>query len=200
MVRSRARWVEEAEHPSKYFFNLEKRNFTNKTIKALQLDDDTLTYNPQEILSNAKFFYKKLYSTKMQESPNFEFLESIEAPRLTNDESESIEGQITEFELLKALQSCKNNKTPGSDGLPSEFYRTFWPDIKDHLITSILYSFDENQLACTQRKGILSLLPKNDKNIQKIKNWRPISLLNVDYKIIVKVSAERLKKIIAKLI
>ena len=61
MIRSRARWIEEGEKPSKYFCNLESRNYLNKTIKKVQLDDSRTIYNQSEILDNVKLFYETLF-------------------------------------------------------------------------------------------------------------------------------------------
>ena len=68
----------------------------------------------------------------------------------------------------------------------------FWLDIKDHLLQSFKYSFTNEELSITQKRGILSLIPKKTDPL-KLKNWRPISLLNQDYKIIAKLLAERIK-------
>ena len=93
----------------------------------------------------------------------------------------------------------KNNKSPGSDGLSVEFYKTFWPQIKNDLIDSLNLAYDNGSLSTTQKRSILSLLfKKNDKHL--LKNWRPISLLNTDYKILAHVLANRLKTVINKLI
>ena len=87
------------------------------------------------------------------------------------------------------------NKTPGSDGLPAEFYKVFWNDISDLFLNSINYAYRSGQLSVTQRRGIIKLIPKKDAEPDLIKNWRPISLLNCDYKI-----AARFKQVIPNII
>ena len=89
----------------------------------------------------------------------------------------------------------QNNRSPGEDGIPIELYRTFWEDIKPFLIRSYRYSMDSGSLTITQKRGIISLLPKN-KDPLLLKNWRPLTLLNVDYKIFAKLIASRLKAIL----
>ena len=71
----------------------------------------------------------------------------------------------------------KNGSSPGSDGLPVEFYKIFWNDLKQALLDCYLYSFLTNQLTFSQRKGIISLLHKG-KGLEKneLSNWRPITL------------------------
>ena len=92
------------------------------------------------------------------------------------------------------------NKTPGSDGLPAEFYKVFWNDISDLFLNSINYAYRSGQLSVTQRRGIIKLIPKKDAEPDLIKNWRPISLLNCDYKIAAKAIANRFKQVIPNII
>ena len=110
------------------------------------------------------------------------------------------ESKITYDECTKAIQDLPNNKTPGTDGIPIEFYKCFWKYIHNFLLQSYEYSFDNNLLSIEQRRAILSLIPKAGKDIRHLKNWRPIALLNTDYKILAKILANRLQKVIAKLI
>ena len=92
------------------------------------------------------------------------------------------------------------NKTPGSDGLPAEFYKVFWNDIADLFFKSLNYANQTGQLSVTQRRGIIKLIPKKDAEPYLIKNWRPISLLNCDYKIAAKAIANRFKQVLPNLI
>jgi len=93
-----------------------------------------------------------------------------------------------------------SNKTPGSDGLPAKFYKIFWNDIADLLLGSINYAYETGQLSVSQKRGIVKLIPKKDAEPYYVKNWRPISLLNCDYKLATKVVANRLKQVLPKLI
>ena len=93
-----------------------------------------------------------------------------------------------------------SNKTPGSDGLPAEFYKMFWNDIADFLLGSINYAYQTRQLSVSQKRGIIKLIPKKDTEPYLVKNWRPVSLLNCDYKLATKAVANRLKLVLPKLI
>ena len=107
---------------------------------------------------------------------------------------------MTRAECLKALKEMDSNKTPGSDGLPAEFYKIFWNDIADFLLGSINYAYKTGQLSVSQKRGIVKLIPKKDAEPYYVKNWRPISLLNCDYKLATKAVANRLKQVLPKLI
>ena len=89
----------------------------------------------------------------------------------------------------------KINKSPGDDGIVSEFYREYWYLIRYEFTRVIQHIFTANTLSPSQYNAILTLLYKKGER-EDIRNWRPISLLNTDYKIITKILAERLKKVL----
>ena len=92
------------------------------------------------------------------------------------------------------------NKSPGSDGITTEFYKLYWNDIKTYLINSFNYSLLYGNLTDFQKQGIITLIPKSLKELCFLENWRPISLLNVDYKIATKAIANRMKLILPSII
>ena len=96
--------------------------------------------------------------------------------------------------------TLKSNKTPGIDGLTIEFYRTFWRDIVEPLYNMYLDSFEKNVLPLSTRRGLISLLPKKDKDTRMIKNLRPLTLLNNDYKILAKAIDNRLSPVLPSII
>ena len=75
-------------------------------------------------------------------------------------------------------------KSPGTDGLPCEFYMVFWEDIGETLTSAFNFSYEICNLTISQRRGIVKLIPKKDSDPILIKNWRPLTLLNCDYKIV----------------
>ena len=92
------------------------------------------------------------------------------------------------------------DKSPGTDGLPSEFYQFFWSDVSKPLLEAFNYGFEIGQLSISQKRGIIKLIPKKSEELYYIKNWRPLTLLNCDYKIATKAIANRLKTHLHKLI
>ena len=88
----------------------------------------------------------------------------------------------------------KNYKSPGSDGLTVEFYKAFWSYLSPYFIDSINYSFITGSLTTLQKQGLITLIPKEGKELDTLTNWRPITLLNTDYKIATKSIANRIKR------
>lgn len=128
------------------------------------------------------------------------YLNSIETiPKVSEKDLEWCDKPISFEELSKAVNSLKCNKSPGLDGLTSDFYKTFWHDLKDPFMGMLNESSKAGSLPTSLSKAIITLLFKSGDK-QLVKNYRPISLCNYDYKIIASVLAMRLQKIIPKLV
>ena len=76
----------------------------------------------------------------------------------------------------------KNSKTPGNYGFTAEFFKLFWVDLGEYILKSVNYAYRHGMLSVTQTQGIITCLPKPNNARDFLKNWRPISLLNVIYK------------------
>ena len=92
------------------------------------------------------------------------------------------------------------NKTPGNDGLTIEFYLAFWDLVGECLVDALTFAQEQGQLSTSQKQAMITLLEKKDKDRRFIKNWRPISFINVDVKIASKAIARRLESILPELI
>ena len=97
------------------------------------------------------------------------------------------------------MRSMENNKSPGFDGLTTKFYKHFWPILSEKLTRVYNHAFRTGILAVSQRRGVISLLFKKG-DCTQLKNWRPVTLLNTDYKILTKVLANRLQQVLPLII
>jgi exonuclease III len=204
-LRSKADWVEFGEKNSNFFLRLENRNKQVKNIATL-LDETGKEISVQsEILEAELDFYKKLYT--QPEEKVFGDRERVKqmfmadnTPKISDEEKEIGDSEITYDEIGRALKDLKNGKTPGTDGFPPDFYKFFWKDIGNLVYESIIQTERKGEMSIDQRRGVINLIPKKDKDLRYLKNWRPISLLNTDYKILTKTLASRLKKILPSVI
>ena len=194
IVRSRARWYEHGERNSKYFYNLEKRNQKKKHITSLVNNEGDKITNPKKILEEEERFFEEIYTSRNMDPNCSTFNEFFERENALSEEiAKTCEGVMSVQECELALKAMENNKTPGTDGLTLEFYRYFWNLLGSFMVSSFNYAFRNGTFYISQREGIISLIPK--KNTEYLKDWRPVSLLNVDYKIATKTIALRLEKI-----
>ena len=143
---------------------------------------------------------RALYSSKIQNSSDFIVFQQANETILSTEDQESCDGILIEIEYLEALKSMDLDKTPGADGLPAEFYKLFWKDIYIYLLSALNLAYKSGCLSITQRRRIIKLIPKKDAEPLYVKKWRPITLLNTDYKIAAKAIANRIKAVLPKLI
>ena len=182
IVRSRMQWLSEGERPSKFFCKLENKNFIEKTIKKLKLDNGTITTNQQEILENIGLYYKKLFQKREMYSWNWANLisEKTDTPKIT---ASHLGDLVTSEEMSDALSKMKNNKSPGIDGIPADFLKVFWRRLKFFVTDAINSCYKKGTLSTTLKQSIITCLPKGNKDRKVLKNWRPISLLCATYKL-----------------
>jgi len=202
MRRARAEYYEEGEKPTKFFMDLERKNYTNKLITKLNVDDRVVE-DPKEILEEQKKYYETLYSSKLKGDTvqiTKLFLNKRGVKKLSDIQRQKCEGMITEMEAIAVIKNMKNNKTPGTDGLPAEFYKIFWHEVKPFLIRSLNHSMNKGELSICQKQGIITCLPKTESNREFMKNWRPITLLNLDYKILSGVLSQRMREVLKDII
>ena len=198
-VLLRIKHFEENEKSTRYFFNLEKSRAKSKLWRKIKLDNGNYSNDITTIIKEQVKFYTNLFSSEgWNRNSADKLLENVDT-NLTNEEKEDLECPITETELWKCIKQLKKNKSPGEDGIISEFYQIYWNTIKTEFTKLIKEILDSEKLPHSQSKGILTLLYKKGER-EDIKNWRPLTLLNVDYKIVSKLLANRIKPKLCKLI
>ena len=200
-IRSKCDWYQYGEKSKKYFLNLEKQKAVNGTVKKIIKDHIEIT-DQLKIQHELRMFYEQLFKKTIcnANSKIVSFLDNISLPVINNDFFNLCENDLTEDELLISLKSMQNNKTPGNDGLTKEFYEAFWNEIKHVFLKSLKQAKEKGQLSISQRQAVIKLIEKKDRDKRYIKNWRPISLLNVDTKIISKALAAKLKKVLPTIV
>ena len=203
MIRSRAEWLHEGEKPTKYFMSLEKQNYINKTIKKIHDPTGKIYSKQEDILDQVKKYYLDLFSNHDQTLKTDQidnFFADLDSPKLTNLQCKQLNEPISTTELSITLKNMKNNKVPGLDGFTAEFYKMFWLKIKILITRAIQIYFQKGELSPNLRRGIVTCLPKGNKPRELLKNWRPLSMLPVIYKLISSALSNRLKPLLPSLI
>ena len=141
-----------------------------------------------------------MYETKnINDADIDEYLNSTETPSLSEELKQFCDQSPTKLEIRNAVFDMKSGKSPGFDGLNSEFYQCFWTDIEVLFNNIVDYIYERKEMSFTQRLAIITLIFKKGERTS-LKNYRPLSLTNTDYKIIAFVLARRLQTVIDKLI
>ena len=103
-------------------------------------------------------------------------------------------------ELTVALKSTKNNKSPGIDGYPIEFFNFFRKDLGNFVLNALNFSYVTGKLSISLKWGVITCIPKQNKRRFYLKNWRQISPLNAVYKLAASCIANRIKPVIGQII
>ena len=199
-VRARCQWAEEGETSSSFFLNLETHHKAQQTMHSIR-DRETglVRHDPFEILGVWRSYYSNLFTAQDCDPVAQDEMLSQLHRRLSTAERAGCEGNLTLDECFEALKGMPKGKTPGSDGFPMEFYQTLWQTLGADLVRVLNAAFEAGQLSTSQRRGLIIVLyKKNDK--LDTKNWRPISLLNVDYKIATRAISGRLLGVMGSII
>ena len=153
-------------------------------------------------MSIARDFHSNLYTRRSTKTEKecLDYLSRLQIPRLSKTDRDSCEGMLTKKECWEALNAMKNGKSSGNDGLTKEFYVCFFNEISDSLVAALNRSFEVSQLFSSQRQAVIVLIEKKEKDKRLIKNWRPISLINVDSTIASKALASRMKTVLSNII
>ena len=187
------------ETPDKQFLSLEQNVQRNRQIKEIKDADGHTHTDPHKISDSFKKFYKNLY-TQEETCPTTQDRFLQYAKPLNDTDRTDLETPFTLDDLKNALSQMKLNKTPGPDGLTTEFYQHFFPDLGPILLKMIHEAHKKQTLPDSLSRSYITLIPKDNPDKTQMKNYRPISLLNVDYKIISKTITNKLQPYMSKLI
>lgn len=200
-IRSRAQWLEEGEKPSRFFFKLERERIEQCSVTAI-LDKTGKEVSTSAEIEQAHIdFYTSLFSAEDIDSDcQSSLFDEIKDKVLSDPDRAVCEGQLSLAELTLALKSMNLNKAPGPDGFTAEFYLRFWEQLGPLLLEVINQSFRDGELPESMKTSATRLIYKKRGNIKDLKNWRPISLLNVDYKICSKSITLRLAKVLSTIV
>ena len=198
-IRSRAKWLEEGEAPTRFFFNLERQKHEKGFINSILNSDGVEVFTLPEITRAHEAFYADLFARSPIDSVTQRYLLSQVERRLSSADSDLCEGDLTLDEATDSLNRSSLGKTPGPDGLTLEFYLKFWDQLGPILVQVFNDCLQSSELCESMKTSVTRLVfKKGDK--KSLKNWRPISLLNVDYKICSKALSLRLSKVLDSIV
>ena len=159
-------------------------------IKALLLQDGSMTRDQKKIMQEQIKIHKKLY--KSNPLAKFTYKNDFEI-KVTQIQKEELDKEITCEEITLPMKGLKNSKTPGLDGHLAELYKVLWEKMGIIVFEAIKFAQQQDVLHKSALKGVVGLTPKKDRDPKMIKNWRPLTMLNTDYKIFARVLALRMK-------
>ena len=183
-----------------FFAKVESRSRSNAAITQLSSEKGGKIYTDNKnIINIAKDFYTKLFTpNKVNEATQDRLLRNIKS-QVSEEQRKELDSVIIDKEARSAVFGLKENRSPGLDGVPIEFYQWFWDDIKG-LYLGFLNELKKGSIPKGKNTSVIKLIYKKNGDIFLLTNYRPISLINVDIKILTKILANRLKLVLPSII
>ena len=196
-MKSRVLWLQAGDRNTKFFHAKAKQRRNYNRISYIQDEKGKIITKAKDIFKHIESYFKSLYTTTGS-ILNTHLMEGIPCS-VTDEMNAKLTQPIMEKEIKEAIFAMNPDKSPGPDGMSAAFYRQHWETIKPGVIAFVNIFFEHNYLDPKVNQTHICLIPKIE-NPSTIKDYRPISLANVAYKIISKILAERLKPLLDKII
>jgi len=192
--KAKTKWFYEGEKANKYFLNLLQKRRANVAIDKLITNRGEVT-DENTINEEIALFYKELYESggPTMQAADETFFSNV--MKVREEDAGKVTAPILKEELYAVLLTCEDS-APCPDGIPYSYYKHFWSLFGDILVQTWNDSLQGKDLPASHKKSILRLLPKVDKDLTKLTNWRPITLSNCDHKLITKCLSKRLTQVV----
>ncbi|GKV53163.1 hypothetical protein SLEP1_g59701 [Rubroshorea leprosula] len=193
--KSRKMWLRERDANTKFFHRCVKGRWKRNEINSIQINGEQHT-GVMEIKEKVAEYFQDLFIEEKWQRPK---LDGISFNQISQDDNEILIAKFSEEEIKEAIWNCDSSKAPGPDGFNFRFVKTMWEDIKSDIVDFVQEFYSNGRLVKGSNASFIVLIPKKE-NPQGIEEYRPISLIGVIYKIIAKLLANRLQKVLPKVI
>lgn len=202
LFRVRQKYFESGDKAGKLLARYIKQQESMATITAVQSEGGALLTKSADINQTFKKFYMKLYTSSASDTQDeiIKFLEGLDLPTLNPDQRDGLDAPVTASEILEVIRTLKVGKAPGPDGLTAEFFKCFPEEVTPLLLQMYNEAFSLGTLPPTLCQALITLILKKGKEPTDCKSYRPISLISLDIKILSKILANRLNRVISTLI
>uniref|UniRef100_A0A803TK04 Reverse transcriptase domain-containing protein n=1 Tax=Anolis carolinensis TaxID=28377 RepID=A0A803TK04_ANOCA len=184
---------ENANKPGRWLSRRLRKKKEATYINRIKVGAEYFT-SEEDIKKQFKEFYSQLYENDQIKKDKINiYLGKSKLQKISEEDREALNKEISEKEIQKAIRKLDANKAPGPDGFSAIYYKTFEKELTPHLQKIMNSIREQQQMPKSWKEAQISVIHKDGTDSEDIRNYRPISLLNVDYKIFTSILAERLK-------
>ena len=195
--RSRDSWLKEGDRNTKYFHSRASHRRRRNSILSMRTEAGEYVQDPKLIGAQFIEYYQTLFTAAPLEDVA-SVLDGVQRC-VTEEMNQELTCPFTEKEVISTMKQMGPLKAPGPDGMPPIFFQSYWHVVGKDITTAVLYCLHSGTLLPSLNHTYVTLIPKT-KSPERVTEYRPISLCNVVYKLIAKVLANRLKKILPHVI
>ena len=195
-------WLfEKINKTDKPLARLIKKKREKNQVNKIRNENGETTTNNTEIQRIIRDYYQQLYANKMDNLEEMDkFLEKYNFSKWNQGEIENLNRPITNTDIKTVIRNLPANKGPGPDGFTAEFYQKFREELTPILLKLFKKTTEEGKLPNSFYEATITLTPKPDKDATKKENYRPISVMNIDAKILNKILAKQIQHHIKRII
>jgi hypothetical protein len=191
--RSRISWLREGDRNTKFFHQKATWRAKKNKIERLKKEDGSVTKNKEDMEELTNSFFQNLYKADESTQPAA-ILDAIQ-PLISHEINETLCTEFSEDEISFAMFQIGPLKAPGRDGFPASFYQRHWGVLKNDIIAAVKEFFKSGHMPDGVNDTVIVLIPKK-KNLELLRDFRPISLCNVIYKVVSKCLVNRLRPLL----
>ena len=163
-IISKAQWQEDGETSCRYFYSLERKRGAEKSLMSVQrLKDGPIVTGMRDILKETRQFYVDLYTEEGIEESSQDMMQNKIKTKLMDEQTQLCEGEVSYDEITQAVSQTQNDRSPGTDGLTYEFYKSFWHLLGKYLVQVFNHSIENKELSELQKYG--SFVQKGRKSL-----------------------------------
>jgi len=193
--KARARWLKNGDLCTRFYHSTLRWRGLRNEVKGVEVGGQWC-----EEPSTVRFEAKKLFENRFKATRDLGVrLDAVEFKSLSAEENLSLIASFTEKEIRDAVWQCEGTKSPGPDGFNFNFLKKNWEVMKDEVVTAMTLFHDSGCISKGCNASFVALIPKV-RDSSKLEQYRPISLVGAMYKIIAKVLADRIKKVLSSVI
>ena len=199
--KAKLHWLDIGDQNNKTFHRAVRSRQAQNMLREIRCANGIVVSTHEEIKQEAVRFFSEFLNQVPESYKGVaeEELQELLTYRCSQVECRQLEAIESEEEIRKVLFAMPNNKSPGPDGFPCEFFKTAWSVVSQDFIVAVQSVFQFGFLPKGVNSTILALVPKKLDSME-MKDYRPIACCNVIYKVVSKILANRLKKLRPRII